>query len=66
MVSLMNRSIDILEELARESGNIFHFNLAAHLTGGKLPHYAPAFSQERYKDPDCQKLLEAWPEPGQL
>src|SRR5512136_1573700 len=26
MVSLMNRSIDILEELARESGNVFHLS----------------------------------------
>ena len=26
MVSLMNRSIDILENLARESGNLFHLN----------------------------------------
>jgi glycine/D-amino acid oxidase-like deaminating enzyme len=40
--------------------------LATHLTGGKLPHYAPAFSLERYKDPDYQKLLEAWPDSGQL
>lgn len=40
--------------------------LAAHLTGSKLAHYAPAFSLERYKDPDYQKLLEAWPDSGQL
>jgi glycine/D-amino acid oxidase-like deaminating enzyme len=40
--------------------------LAAHLTGSKLPHYAPAFSLERYKDPKYQKLLEVWPDSGQL
>jgi glycine/D-amino acid oxidase-like deaminating enzyme len=40
--------------------------LAAHLTGSKLPHYACAFSLERYKDPDYQKLLETWAESGQL
>ena len=40
--------------------------LAAHLTGSKLPHYAFAFSPERYKDPEYQKLLEAWPDSGQL
>jgi glycine/D-amino acid oxidase-like deaminating enzyme len=40
--------------------------LAAHLTGSKLPNYAPAFSMERYKDPDYQKLLDAWPDSGQL
>jgi glycine/D-amino acid oxidase-like deaminating enzyme len=40
--------------------------LAAHLTGSKLPHYAPAFSLERYRDPEYQKLLETWAESGQL
>jgi glycine/D-amino acid oxidase-like deaminating enzyme len=40
--------------------------LAIHLTGNKLPHYAPAFSPERYKDPEYQKLLETWAESGQL
>jgi len=40
--------------------------LAAHLTGSKLPHYASAFSPERYKDPAYQELLEAWAESGQL
>jgi len=40
--------------------------LAAHLTGSKLPDYAPAFSLERYKDPDYEKLLETWAESGQL
>lgn len=40
--------------------------LAAHLTGSKLPHYAPAFALERYDDPAYQKLLESWSESGQL
>lgn len=40
--------------------------LAAHLTGSKLPHYAPAFVLERYEDPGYQKLLENWGESGQL
>ncbi len=31
MVSLMNRSIDLLEDLARESGNIFHLNRRGYL-----------------------------------
>ena len=31
MVSLMNRSIDILEQLARESGNAFHMNRRGYL-----------------------------------
>lgn len=40
--------------------------LAAHLTGGLLPHYAGAFLLERYQDPAYQRLLEAWDETGQL
>ncbi|MFQ5596044.1 MAG: NAD(P)/FAD-dependent oxidoreductase [Anaerolineae bacterium] len=40
--------------------------LAAHVTGGNLPHYAPAFSLERYEDPEYQKLLENWGDSGQL
>jgi len=40
--------------------------LAAHLTGGDLPHYASAFRLERYEDPQYQKLLESWGETGQL
>jgi glycine/D-amino acid oxidase-like deaminating enzyme len=31
MVRLMNRSIDLLEELARESGNLFHLNRRGYL-----------------------------------
>jgi glycine/D-amino acid oxidase-like deaminating enzyme len=40
--------------------------LAAHLTGGELPHHAPAFDLERYQDPAYQKLLENWTGAGQL
>jgi sarcosine oxidase subunit beta len=40
--------------------------LAAHLTGGPLPHYAPAFALERYQDPAYQHLLDTWDETGQL
>jgi glycine/D-amino acid oxidase-like deaminating enzyme len=40
--------------------------LAAHLTGGELLHYAPAFALERYQDPAYQKLLENWSGAGQL
>jgi len=32
--------------------------LAAHLTGASLPQYAPAFSLERYNDPDYLAALE--------
>src|SRR5207344_627642 len=31
MVSVMNRSIDLLEELARESGNVFRMNRRGYL-----------------------------------
>lgn len=40
--------------------------LAAHVTGGELPPYAPWFLLERYEDPEYQKLLEEWDESGQL
>ncbi|MCP5157185.1 MAG: FAD-binding oxidoreductase [Ectothiorhodospiraceae bacterium] len=41
--------------------------LAAHVTGGELPHYAPAFRLARYDDPDYRALLERWPSgDGQL
>ena len=40
--------------------------LAAHVTGGKLPHYAPAFALERYQDPAYQELLKNWGASGQL
>jgi len=34
--------------------------LAAHVTGGVLPAYAPAFHLDRYDDPAYQLLLEEW------
>ena len=34
--------------------------LAAHITGGELPEYAPAFLLARYEDPAYQALLENW------
>jgi glycine/D-amino acid oxidase-like deaminating enzyme len=40
--------------------------LAAHVTGTKLPWYAPAFKLTRYDDPVYQKRLEHWGDSGQL
>ncbi len=40
--------------------------LAAHVTQSLLPRYAPAFSLERYENPEYRKLLESWVESGQL
>jgi glycine/D-amino acid oxidase-like deaminating enzyme len=40
--------------------------LAAYLTGGELPHYAPAFALERYEDPGYQELLKNWGASGQI
>lgn len=40
--------------------------LAAHVTGAKLPSYAPAFALSRYEDPEYQKKLENWVDNGQL
>ncbi len=40
--------------------------LAAHVTGTPLPAYAPAFSLERYADPEYQNLLAGWEGSGQL
>ncbi|HEU5393933.1 MAG TPA: FAD-dependent oxidoreductase, partial [Candidatus Methylomirabilis sp.] len=34
--------------------------LAAHVTGGGLPDYAPAFLLERYEDPAYQAALANW------
>jgi len=43
MVAVMNRSIDLLEELARESGNVFRMNRRGYLFAtadpGRVPHY---------------------------
>ncbi len=40
--------------------------LAAHITGTALPGYAPAFALARYEDTEYRRLLEAWPDTGQL
>jgi glycine/D-amino acid oxidase-like deaminating enzyme len=40
--------------------------LAAHIAGGPLPSYAPAFALARYDDPEYRELLEEWPDTGQL
>ncbi|MFW6096901.1 MAG: NAD(P)/FAD-dependent oxidoreductase [Chloroflexota bacterium] len=34
--------------------------LAAHVTGGTLPDYAPAFQLSRYEDRDYVALLDSW------
>jgi glycine/D-amino acid oxidase-like deaminating enzyme len=43
MVALMNRSIDLLEELARESGNAFHMNRRGYLFATADPKRVPDF-----------------------
>lgn len=40
--------------------------LASHITGNKLPDYAPAFELARYNDPEYKKKLENWGDSGQL
>jgi hypothetical protein len=40
--------------------------VAAHVTGGALPDYAPAFSIKRYDDPAYRRWLENWHPAGQL
>src|SRR5438874_5420352 len=49
MVRLMNRSIDLLEELARESGNVFRMNRRGYLFATADPDRVPQFL-ERAKD----------------
>src|SRR4029453_18043218 len=43
MVALMNRSIDLLEELARESGNVFRMNRRGYLFATADPTRIPDF-----------------------
>jgi glycine/D-amino acid oxidase-like deaminating enzyme len=40
--------------------------LAAHVAGGALPGYAPAFQLDRYGDPAYRALLDRWGDSGQL
>ncbi len=45
MVALMNRSIDLLEELARESGNVFRMNRRGYLFATADPDRVPSLIQ---------------------
>jgi glycine/D-amino acid oxidase-like deaminating enzyme len=40
--------------------------LAAHVTNSELPGYAPAFSLDRYSNPEYRTLMESWKDMGQL
>ena len=40
--------------------------LAAHITGARLPSYAPAFELARYENADYLKEIESWEDSGQL
>lgn len=40
--------------------------LAAHVTGGALPPYAPAFELQRYEDPAYLRQIEGWRGSAQL
>jgi glycine/D-amino acid oxidase-like deaminating enzyme len=40
--------------------------VADHVTGGRLPAYAPAFTLARYDDPAYRARLETWGDSGQL
>ena len=45
MVAAMNRSIDLLEELARESGNVFRMNRRGYVYASADPARIPTFVQ---------------------
>jgi glycine/D-amino acid oxidase-like deaminating enzyme len=45
MVGLMNRSIDIIEDLARESGNVFHLSRRGYLYATADPERIPLFKR---------------------
>jgi glycine/D-amino acid oxidase-like deaminating enzyme len=45
MVALMNRSIDLLEELARESGNVFRLNRRGYLFATADPARVPTLTR---------------------
>ncbi|OGO27862.1 MAG: hypothetical protein A2W33_07740 [Chloroflexi bacterium RBG_16_52_11] len=40
--------------------------LAAHITGARLPSYAPVFELARYENADYLKEIESWGDSGQL
>src|SRR5205823_7829379 len=45
MVAVMNRSIDLLEELARESGNVFRLNRRGYLFATAEPERVDSFGR---------------------
>ena len=45
MVALINRSIDLMEDYASQSGNIFHINRRGYLYMTALPEKIPDFIQ---------------------
>jgi glycine/D-amino acid oxidase-like deaminating enzyme len=51
MVGLMNRSITILEELARQSGNVFHLNRRGYLYLTADQEHKEAFVRAAYEPP---------------
>ena len=55
MVALMNRSIDIMEKLAQESGNIFRMNRRGYLYLSADPKRIPAFEQAAVKEKEVSK-----------
>ena len=52
MVALMNRSIDLLEELADKSGNTFHLNRRGYLYMTADPDHVPIFAQNASIPPE--------------
>src|SRR5215475_6584104 len=63
MVSLMNRSIDLLEELARESGNAFRMNRRGYLFATADPARVPVFV-ERAREAETRGVGPARVHPG--
>src|SRR5262245_66546881 len=49
MVAAMNRSIDLLEELARESGNVFRMNRRGYLFASADPARAARFIESAHE-----------------
>ena len=63
MVALMNRSIDLLEELARESGNAFRMNRRGYLFATADPAQVPVFV-ERAREAESRGVGPARVHPG--
>ncbi len=51
MVALMNRSIDIMENLAHQSGNVFHLNRRGYLYVTADPNKVAAMTQGAFEPP---------------